>query len=140
MLGGRTLAFVLGLLALECQGGPNANERADAERVVVAVRALREADNEDKLARLAALRAIESTGVDSSELKRTCVSAYELYTKGLDAVRAVKKSLSSDAGSKAAERAGELLLEAERDVAAGKQQATRCSEIEGRVVAKFKLN
>lgn len=106
---------------------------------MIAVRALREADNEDKPARLAALRSVDSTQPDLSELKTECVSAYELYTKGLDAVRAVKKSLASDGGEDDAKRAGELLAGAERDVAAGKQKATRCAEIEGRVVGKYKL-
>lgn len=107
--------------------------------MVVAVRALREAENEDKPARLAALRLVESSRPDVVELKTECVSAYELYGKGLDAVRAVKKSLASDAGDDDARRAGELLAGAERDVASGKQKASRCAEIEGRVVSRYKL-
>lgn len=108
--------------------------------MVSAVRALRNAENEDKPARLGALRATACTLPDVTELKNECVSAYELYTKGLDAVRAVKRSLSADAGEDDAKRAGELLIGAERDVASGKQRASRCAEIEGRVVGKYKLN
>lgn len=107
--------------------------------MVSAVRALREADNEDKPARLAALRAVPCELPDVCGLRTECVSAYELYTKGLDAVRAVKKSLASDAGDDDARRAGELLAGAERDVAAGKQKASRCAELEGQLVAKYKL-
>lgn len=106
---------------------------------MVAVRALREAENDDKPGRLSALRATESKLPDVTELKTECVAAYELYTKGLDAVRAVKKALASDAGDDDAKRAGELLAAAERDVASGKQKASRCAEIEGRVVSKYKL-
>ncbi|MCC6903104.1 MAG: hypothetical protein IT377_29305 [Polyangiaceae bacterium] len=103
------------------------------------MRTLREADNADKPARLAALRGTLVSEPDLGELKTECVSAYELYTKGLEAVRAVKKALASDGGQAEAQRAGELLASAESDVAAGKQRATRCAEIEGRVVAKYKL-
>jgi hypothetical protein len=122
-----------------CQSGPDAGARAEAERVVIAVRALREADNADKPARLAALRVAAAAEPEVVELKNECVSAYELYTKGLDAVRAVKKSLGEDGGASDARRAAELLVGAERDVAAGKQRATRCAEFEGRVVSKFKI-
>lgn len=128
---------MVALLLAACDG--DAAARAEAERVVSAVRALREAGNEDKPARLAALRAVECTLPDVRELKSECVSAYELYAKGLDAVRAVKKSLASDAGEGDAKRAAELLADAERDVAAGKQRASRCAELEGRVVVKHKL-
>jgi hypothetical protein len=128
------------LLATACDGGPGPSARAEAERVVVAARALRNAENEDKPARLGALRAVECTLPDVCELKNECVSAYELYNKGLDAVRAVKKSLGTDAGAADAERAAELLLGAEKDVASGKQRASRCAEVEGRVVGKYKLN
>jgi hypothetical protein len=127
------------VLASACDGGVGAEARAEAERAVVAVRALREADNADKPARLAALRALSSTRPDVGELLRECVGAYELYTRGLDAVRAVKKSLAADGGQSDAKRAGELLASAERDVAAGKQKATRCAELEGKVVAAYRL-
>jgi hypothetical protein len=123
-----------------CDSGPSANARAEAERVVSAVRALRNAENEDKPARLGALRAVDCALPDVAALKNECVSAYELYNKGLDAVRAVKKSLASDAGQDDAKRAAELLIGAEKDVASGKQRASRCAEAEGRVVTKYKLN
>ncbi|MCC6664946.1 MAG: hypothetical protein IT375_14430 [Polyangiaceae bacterium] len=127
------------MIGAACQGGPAAGARTEADQLVNAVRALREADNADKPARLAALRGTLVSEPDLTELKAECVSAYELYTQGLDAVRAVKKSLASDGGDDDAKRAGELLAGAERDVAAGKQRATRCAEGEGRVVAKYKL-
>ena len=56
--------------------------------MVSAVRALRNAENEDKPARLGALGAVPCALPDVAELKNECVSAYELYNKGLDAVRA----------------------------------------------------
>lgn len=124
---------------MACQGSSDAAARAEADRVVSAVRALREADNADKPARLAALRQVPTVELEVTELKNECVAAYELYTQGLDAVRAVKKSLGEDAGQDDAKRAAELLVGAERDVAAGKQRATRCAEGEGRVVSKYKL-
>lgn len=105
--------------------------------MVLAVRALREAQNDDKPARLAALRQTESRELDVTELKSECVAAYELFTQGVDAVRAVKRSLASDAGDPL--KAAELLANAERDVAGGKQKASRCAELEGKVVARYKL-
>ena len=97
------------MIGAACQGGPAAGARTEADQLVNAVRALREADNADKPARLAALRGTLVSEPDLTELKAECVSAYELYTQGLDAVRAVKKSLASDGGDDDAKRAGELL-------------------------------
>lgn len=107
--------------------------------MVQAVRALRDADNDAKAPRLAALRSMPCSAPDVCELKNECVAAYELYLAGLDAVRAVKKSLDSDAGADEAKKAGELLESAQKDVEGGRKKAERCTLLEGRVVDQRKL-
>ncbi|MFO0568497.1 MAG: hypothetical protein U0263_22740 [Polyangiaceae bacterium] len=118
----------------------DAKSRSEAERVVLAVKALRDAENEQKGPRLTALRATECTLPDVCALKEECGAAYDLYVKGLDAVRAVKKSLASDAGASDALSAARLLETAERDVASGKEKAGRCAESEAKVRLRYKLD
>lgn len=112
--------------------------RREAERMVTAVRALREASDADKPPRLAALEAAECRAPPVCDLKRECVASYQLYLRGLDAVRAVRKALSSDAGEQA-EKAADLLGKAEKDVERGREHAKKCNEAEARVAAQYKL-
>jgi hypothetical protein len=134
------LAFLRGavlaaFLLLGCDG--DARARAEADHVVSAVRALRDANDDDKPARLAALRATACQDPKVTELKDECVAAYELYLAGRDATRAVKKSLDSDGGDVTGAR---LLLErAEKDVQAGRRRAEACNLLEGQVSVRFKL-
>ena len=102
-----------------------------------AVRELRNAENEAKAPRLTALKSIACTEQAVCELKSECVSAYELYLKGLDAVRAVKSSLASDAGDPA--NAASLLDAAEKDVRRGKELGEKCNRLEAEVSVRFKL-
>jgi hypothetical protein len=132
-------AVLLGWSALALWACTDSEARREAERVVVAVRALREADDADKPPRLAALRATECHAQNVCELKQECVGSYELYLSGLDAVRAVKKALASDAGDAATLTAGALLEKAEKDVQRGRERSTKCNEAEARVAAQFKL-
>jgi hypothetical protein len=130
-------AFWAALVVAACNS--NAPARAEAERMVHAVRELREADNDEKTPRLAALRASECNEPEVCALRDQCVRAYELYVKGLDQVRAVKKSLASDAGGAAALRARELLDEAEKNVRRGRELAEGCNRKEAEVSVRFKL-
>lgn len=52
-------------------------------------------------------------------------------------MRAVKKELEADAA--AAESATRLLDDAEQKVKRGRDGATRCAELEGRVSTKYKI-
>jgi hypothetical protein len=122
-----------------CQGQADAEARVEAERVVVAVRGLRDADNVDKSPRLAALRQTECKLADVCELKRECVDAYTLYVSGLDALRAVKKSLTDDGGAADAKGSMRLLDEAEKQVKQGRERAERCATLEGQVAGRYKV-
>ncbi len=131
----RLLVALVAFAALGCDG--DARARAEADRVVGAVRALREAADDDKPARLAALRAIPCQDPKVCELERECAGAYDLYLRGRDATRAVKKSLDSDGGE--AERAGLLLEQAKKDVELGRSRGEACVRLEGEVSVRFKL-
>lgn len=122
-----------------CHGQADADARLEAGRVVVAVRALRDADNADKSPRLAALRQTTCELADVCELKRECVDAYTLYVSGLDALRAVKKSLADDGGTAAARGSVRLLDEAEKQVKQGRERAERCATLEAQVAGRYKV-
>lgn len=129
----------IGFFALGCRGQAESEARVEAERVVLAVRALRDAEAPDKSPRLAALRQTACTLPDVCELRRECTEAYELYVAGLDGVRAVKKSLSGDASAPDGEQAVRLLDEAERKVKRGRERAERCASLEGQVAGRYKV-
>jgi len=111
----------------------------EAERVVVAVRALRDADNLAKAPRLAALKQSQCGLKDVCDLKRECVDAYTLYISGFDSLRAVKKSLADDAGATDPSRSLRLLDEAEKQVKRGRERAERCATLEAQVSARYKV-
>lgn len=135
--------FVLGALccvtlAPACRSQAEAEARLEAERVVGAVRALRDAENDDKAPRLAALRQVQCKTPDVCELRDVCIEAYRLYAAGHEAVRAVKKSLGNDGGADPMSSA-RLLERAEKDVRAGRERSVRCAELEGKVSGRYKL-
>lgn len=135
-----TRLFVACALALAaCQGEADAKNRAEAETMVHATRALREAENPGKAAQLEVLRATTCSVEDVCALKTECVTAYELYVKGLSSVQKVKATLAGDAGLDQAKESASLLDSAEKDVEKGRERAESCAKKEAAVSVHYKL-
>jgi hypothetical protein len=132
--------FVACALALAaCQGEAEAKNRAEAETMVHATRALREAENPGKAAQLEALRGVACNVEDVCALKTECVAAYELYVKGLLSVQKVKAALAGDAGLEQAKESATLLDSAEKDVEKGRERAEVCAKKEAEISVRYKL-
>lgn len=121
-----------------CDDDKRAAERAEAERIVQAARALREAEGEQKVPRLAALAALPCNDVEVCRLRDVCKESGRLYLAGVDATRAVRHELGNDAGVDAG-AATRLLARAESDVKKAKQLGAECADAEGAVRRRFGL-
>jgi len=135
----RTLAAALFGLAIGCDS-LGAEQKLVADRVLRVVRELRDAPPEDKPSRLALLKTLECGSADVCAYKKECVEAYELFVKGHQAMRAVRRSVTDDAGLEDTKRAAELLDSAEKDVKRGAERANKCAELEGKVVRTYQLD
>jgi len=131
--------WILVFVLAGCQGETEAKNKAEAEAVVHAVRQVREAENADKSPRLEELRGTACGAEDVCQLKQECVSAYELYVRGLDSVKKVRRALAADAGLKAATESAQLLETAEKDVEKGRELAEGCAKKEASISVRYKL-
>lgn len=122
-----------------CQGEAEAKTRAEAEAVVHAVRDVREAENADKSQRLEGLRGARCSAEDVCALKQECLSAYELYVRGLESVAKVRRALANDAGLQEATDSAKLLETAQKDVEKGKELAEGCARKEAQISVRYKL-
>jgi hypothetical protein len=111
--------------------------RAEAERIVYAVEALRSAPNDAKPPLLKALEGAECTLEDVCELKRVCREAYEVHLRALSGTRAARHAIEGDAG--ASKKAAELLGQSARWLEEAAEKTKRCTDLEGEVVRKYKL-
>lgn len=133
------LCIALALALAGCQGEAEAKNRAEAEAMVHATRTLREAENPGKAAQLDALKSQACSAEDICALKTECVTAYELYVKGLASVQKVKATLAGDAGLEQAKESASLLESAEKDVAKGRDRAESCAKKEAEISVHYKL-
>ena len=127
------------VLAAGCKGEREQAERAEAGRITHAIAALREAENEAKPPRIAALDRETCTSQELCELKRACVEAYRLHVRGLEASRIASRALDADAGRQAGERVAELVTASERDLVRARELVQRCSDQESAVARRFGL-
>jgi hypothetical protein len=111
--------------------------RAEAERVVYAVEALRSAPNDAKPPLLKALGNAACSLDDVCELKRVCSDAYEVHLRALTGTRAARHAIEGDAG--AGKKAAELLGQSARWLEEAAQKTKRCNDLEGEIVRKYKL-
>jgi hypothetical protein len=131
--------FALSSCAAGCKGEREQAERAEAGRIAHAIAALREADNDAKPPRIAALDREECTSQEICELKRACVEAYRLHVRGLEASRVASRALDSDAGSQSGQRIAELVSASERDLVRARELVQRCSDLESAAARRFGL-
>jgi len=132
-------AIALVVTALGCKGEREQAERAEAGRIAHAIAALRDAPNEAKPPRIAALDSEKCTSEALCELKRVCVDAYRTHVRGLEAARIAARALDSDGESQARERIAELVAASERDLVRARELVRRCSDLESEVVRRFGL-
>ncbi len=102
-----------------------------------AVNALRTAEGEAKASRLGALRSLPCTVTVVCELRDHCADAYALHIRGVEAVRAVRYALDTDASTGPA--AVHALDQAEKDVRAARAQTKRCADLQGELIRKYAL-
>jgi hypothetical protein len=126
------------LHAAGCKGEREQAERAEAGRITHAIGALREADNDAKPPRIAALDREPCTSQELCELKRACVEAYRLHVRGLEAARAASRALDSDAETQA-EQIARLIAASERDLVRARELVQRCSDLESAAARRFGL-
>jgi hypothetical protein len=129
----------LGLLTAvsACDDEARAKQRAEAERVVQAVRAVRALDSKDKAAGLDRLRQQACEIPKIRELRDACAEGYALHQRGHAAAKALSADLARDAGIDGA--AAQLAL-AEKDLAASRVKTRRCADLEGEIVREYGLN
>jgi hypothetical protein len=132
-------AVAVVVLALGCKGEREQAERAEAGRLTHAIAALRDAPNEAKPPRIAALDREKCTSEALCEMKRVCVDAYRLHVRGLEASRVASRALDADGGSQAGRGIAELVAASERDLVRAREQVQRCSDLESEAARRFGL-
>ena len=132
-------AVAVVVLALGCKGEREQAERAEAGRLTHAIAALRDAPNEAKPPRIAALDREKCTSEALCEMKRVCVDGYRLHVRGLEASRVASRALEADGGSQAGQRIAELVAASERDLLRAREQVQRCADLESEVARRFGL-
>jgi hypothetical protein len=127
------------LLTFACDGEQQQAARAEAGRIRHAVAALREAPNDAKPPRIAALDREQCSVPELCELKRSCVEAYRVFASGMEGSRVAGRALDADAGAEAAQRIAELVRVSERDLGRARELTRRCSELEAEVARRHGL-
>jgi hypothetical protein len=124
-------ALGLGALAfVACHGEADEAHRAEAGRVARAVQSLRDAPNDEKRARLVALRQQPCTVEDVCALRDTCVTAYSLEVEALDSIAAVRRA-TREPSAPVPPGAGELLARAETEMHRAEGLTKSCADLEG---------
>ena len=93
-----------------------------------AVRALRDADNEQKRELLGALRATPCTSSDVCAVRSPCLAAYELHVEPLARLR----DAVADAGAA-------TLDGLKSDLGKARDLASTCTDAEGELIRRYKL-
>jgi hypothetical protein len=125
-------------LALGACKGDEVEVAAEVGRVVHAVRMVRRAGPDDKVAPLEVLAAVEATG-EALEFRDLCAEAYGLYVRGVGGIANARGALAGKADMYT-ERAAESLAQAEKDLERSQALAKACADREGELVRRFKLD
>jgi hypothetical protein len=113
---------------------------SEAAETVRAVEQLRNAPNEAKRPRLAALEKLECTAKDVCDLQRICTKAYRRHQSALDSARALRHAMGQDGGvRKQGRKAGKLLSKAKRELERARFMTRQCARQQGRVVRAYDL-
>jgi hypothetical protein len=130
-----SLSLVAGALALAACAHDDGPARSEAAAVSRAVELLRNADNGQKSALLAALRAVPCSIPDVCGVQSFCVAAYEEHVRVLTLIKAV----SDNASSAAPDTLKEALATAEAGLTRAKTQTDACATKQGELARKYKV-
>jgi hypothetical protein len=112
----------------------------EASETVRTVEQLRNAPNDAKRPRLAALEKLTCTAQDVCDLQRICTKAYRRHQSALDSARALRHAIGQDGGtSKQAAQASKLLSKAKRELERARFMTRQCARQQGRVVRAYDL-
>lgn len=133
------LLAALGSLLSACQSDARRAEQGRIANLAERIDRLRRADNPDKRPLLEALKKAECVGPDACGLKDLCVRGYEVHQRALDAIDALKREASADAGGAPTASLRQRLQSAERDLGEAVSLGQRCAEEQVRAVRKTLL-
>jgi hypothetical protein len=123
-----------GALLFGCPAG-DGPARSEAAAVSRGIEALRNADNAQKSAPLAALRALPCSVADVCAVQSLCVAAYEGHVQALALIERVKAT----ARTAPVETVQRSLTEAERALERAKQGTDDCATKQGELVRKYRV-
>jgi hypothetical protein len=128
---GASLALCV-LCGLGCRSQAERETSAEVERMMVRVRALRDAASNDKLPSLELLRAEKCATPQGCELQQVCVQGYGLYERAQKATRTIREAMAGGAANPA--MVAELLQANETELGRAKALMDQCLAIEGRLI------
>jgi hypothetical protein len=128
-------SLVAGVLALAGCAHDDGPARSEAAAVSRAVEVLRNADNAQKSAPLAALRAVPCSLPDICGVQSFCVAAYEEHVRVLGLLTAI----NDNAASAPADTLKEALVTAEAGLTRAKAQTDACATKQGELARKYRV-
>ena len=128
-------SLVAGALALAACAHDDGPARSEAAAVSRAVEVLRNADNAQKSAPLAALRAVPCSLPDVCGVQSLCVAAYEEHVRVLTLLAAI----NDNAAVAPADALKEALSKAEAGLTRAKAQTDACATKQGELARKYKV-
>jgi hypothetical protein len=126
------VAVALALAACAHDDGPARSEAAAVSR---AVEALRNADNRQKGALLAALRAVPCSVPDVCAVQSSCAAAYEEHVRVLALIEAARAAASTAP----ADTLKDALAAAEAGLARAKTQTDECATQQSALARKYRV-
>ena len=131
------LVVLLLLAPLSCRSDAERAEQGRLMNLAERIDRLRRADNRDKRELLDGLKRTECVGSDACGLKDLCVRAYQMHQQALDAIEALKKLATGDAGPSPAVR--ERLRITEQNLSDAQKLGQECADQQVRAVRKTLL-
>jgi hypothetical protein len=128
-------SFVAGALVLAACVHDEGPARSEAAAVSRAVEALRNADNAQKSAPLAALRAVACSIPDICAVQSFCVAAYEEHIRVLTLIVAI----NDNAASAPADTLKEGLASAEAGLTGAKARTDECATKQGELARRYRV-
>lgn len=128
--------MVLLWTVMSCQPDRADAMGAEATRLVVAVRALRDAPNAEKGAKLRELEQISCSSTKLCRLRASCIGGYRSHWTAVQDTWAAHREMAAPGGEEQVKR---LLSEAERALRASRSQVTDCARLEAEVSHRFHL-
>jgi hypothetical protein len=123
---------LVALLGLACRSEKEREASAEIERMMVRVRALREAASNEKAEPLERLRAESCTTSSGCELQQVCVQGYGLYERTQKTTRTIRDAVAG--GNANAQMAKDLLDSNEAELGRAKALMDQCVALEGRLI------